>query len=68
MPFAAQYNDEDFIAVLDKQKLRSAAYVAKRVGCALSTCKAALDKLAASGSIKKLEVDDGATYVYIKEA
>jgi len=68
MPFAAQYTDEDFLAALDKEKLRSAAYVAKRVGCALSTCKAALDKLVASGKVKKLEVDDGATHVYIKEA
>ncbi|AAM05281.1 TPA: hypothetical protein HA338_05895 [Methanosarcina acetivorans] len=66
MTFQKTYADEDFLAALDPEKFRTAAFVAKQVGCALSTAKAALDKLVASGAAKKVAVDDGATYVFLK--
>jgi len=66
MTFIQKHTDQAFLAALDTEKQYTAAFIAKKIGCGLSTAKTYLNKLAASGEVKKIPIDDGATYVYLR--
>lgn len=64
MVFTPKYTDEDFLTALDRQNFRTAAYIAKKVGCKLDTAKMALTRLAEAGKVERMEIDDGNIIAY----
>jgi len=55
--FQTKFTDEMFLNALSTDSIKSTAAIMKIVGCSRNTAKNALDKLAASGRVKKIEIE-----------
>jgi len=59
MRFENKYTDSDFINALDEKKLRTAGFIAKKLGCTLPTAKSYLKSLTERNLITAEYIDDG---------
>jgi predicted transcriptional regulator len=66
MTFRNIYKPDDFLRHMDDEKYYTAAYIAKKVGCHISTAKLSLEKLTTAGLTTKITIDDGAVNAYVK--
>jgi predicted ArsR family transcriptional regulator len=64
MRFEPKYTDNDVLNVLDKTKLMTAGFIAKRLGCTLQTAKTYLKSLTERNLIEVVEIDEGQIVAY----
>ena len=64
MRYEQKYNDDDFLHALDNIKLKTAGFVAKKIGCTLPTAKGYLKSLAERNLIESIAIDEGQIIAY----
>lgn len=64
--FEKKYTDDEFMNALSFFHLRTTSYVMRKLGCDRKTAKIYLDRLASERKVKKFEVDDGQSYVWLR--
>lgn len=62
--FKQVYNEDDIKNAMKKGEFYTPGFLAKRIGCARSTCLVYLEKLEIEGNVVRCPVDEGQSYVW----
>lgn len=66
--FNKKFSDEDFLNALSETEQKTAGYIVLIVKCTLPTAYTYLEKLAVAGLVKKVPIDEGNSFVWLKVA